>query len=269
MLVVHHLSAALKLIGITVLLMTPLVGANADVDISKKVVPIITLLLNESFYRLLNDTGITWGGDYESGNKDTCTSNISGPQDCNQGRDATHNDDSDGHAGFSFTKLDENGNPLVDQSIDYATTPWSCVKDNVTGLVWEVKQNKNGVEDAENIHDADNKYEWGGTTAQGPNYGVHYREWDELVDGSNNASFCGFKDWRVPTINELENLVSFNRTDPSIDTDYFPNTYASNFWSASPLANNQNDAWYVFFHDGQSNNYDRGSEWRVRLVRSG
>ncbi len=54
----------------------------------------------------LNDTGITWGGDYPSGNNTTCTSNIAAPQDCNQGRDATHNDDSDGHAGFSFTKLD-------------------------------------------------------------------------------------------------------------------------------------------------------------------
>ncbi len=88
----------------------------------------------------LNDTGITWSGEYPSGNNVDCTSTtITSPQDCNQGRDATHNDDSDGHAGFSFTKLDANGTPLADQSVDYATTPWSCVQDNVTGLVWEVK----------------------------------------------------------------------------------------------------------------------------------
>ncbi|MCP3952026.1 MAG: hypothetical protein GY697_07375, partial [Desulfobacterales bacterium] len=89
-------------------------------------------------YSLLNDTGIDWGGEYTSGNNSDCTSNTV-PQDCDQGRDASNNNNSDGHAGFSFTKLDANGNPLVDQSIDYATTPWSCVKDNVTGLVWEVK----------------------------------------------------------------------------------------------------------------------------------
>ncbi len=109
----------------------------------------------------LNDTGITWGGEYPSGNNATCTSNIiTSPQDCHQGRDATHNDDSDGHAGFSFTKLDEFGTPLADQSVDYAITPWACVQDNVTGLVWEVK-----ITDG-SIHDRNNVYRWGDTSWQ-------------------------------------------------------------------------------------------------------
>ena len=34
-------------------------------------------------------------------------------QDAQDGRDKTHDDDSDGHAGFSFTKLDANGNALA------------------------------------------------------------------------------------------------------------------------------------------------------------
>ena len=65
-------------------------------------------------------------------------------QDCSHGRDTTHNDNSDGHAGFSYTKLDSNGKPLPDQTVDYATTPWACVKDNVTGLIWEVKTDDGG-----------------------------------------------------------------------------------------------------------------------------
>ena len=60
----------------------------------------------------LNDTGVDWGGDYDNGNNSACSSNVSAPQDCHQGRDATHDDDSDGHAGFAFTKLDSSGNAL-------------------------------------------------------------------------------------------------------------------------------------------------------------
>ena len=116
------------------------------------IVPITALLLlgkgdNSSVVAVpLNDTGITWSGNYASGNNTECIAsttpdgdNVVAAQDCSHGRDATHNDDSDGHAGFSYTKLDSNGVPLANQNADYATTPWACVRDNVTGLIWEVK----------------------------------------------------------------------------------------------------------------------------------
>ncbi|MCP3953600.1 MAG: DUF1566 domain-containing protein, partial [Desulfobacterales bacterium] len=172
-------------------------------------------------------------------------------------------------AGFSFTKLDAVGNAL-----DSSASSWSCVKDNVTGLVWEVKQNMDGSADANNIHDADNTYRWGGKTHLGTGYGTYYNDWDALVDGSNTASFCGFSDWRVPTLKELENLVSFDRTDPSIDTVYFPNTYALDFWSATPyfggLNGGSDSAWGVTFLAGTSvpAGFRYGNE-RVRLVRGG
>ncbi|MCP3953421.1 MAG: DUF1566 domain-containing protein, partial [Desulfobacterales bacterium] len=169
-----------------------------------------------------------------------------------------------GHAGFSFTKLDAVGNAL-----DSSASSWSCVKDNVTGLVWEVKQNKDGSADANNIHDADNTYRWGGETAQETSYGTYHPDWDDLVEGSNTASFCGFSDWRVPTLKELENLVSFYRNSPSIDTVYFPNTYASYFWSPSPYANSSSHAWGVDFSYGNAYGSNRGNFKYVRLVRSG
>ncbi|WP_457671444.1 Lcl domain-containing protein [Thiolapillus sp.] len=206
----------------------------------------------------LNDTGITWGGDYPNGNNATCTSNINAPQDCNQGRDATHNDDSDGHAGFSFTKLDANGNPLPPSAVS-----WSCVKDNITGLVWEVKTTDGG------IHDKDNTYRWGGLTAQGSGYGTYYNDWDVLVNGSNSEQLCGFNDWRVPTRQELQGLVNYNRINPAIDTAYFPNTVGSHFWSSSPYANASDYAWNVSFYNGYAYYYYRGVSRHVRLVRSG
>ena len=57
----------------------------------------------------LNDTGITWGGSYDSGNNKSCTSNntIDASQDCDQGRDAqavagTLVKTGSGEAGFDF-----------------------------------------------------------------------------------------------------------------------------------------------------------------------
>lgn len=207
----------------------------------------------------LNDTGITWGADYLSGNNATCTSNISAPQDCHHGRDATHNDDSDGHAGFSFTKLDMSGNPLPASAIR-----WSCVRDNVTGLIWEVKTDDGG------IHDKDITYRWGGITRQG-NYGteLYYDDWDDLVNGSNTENLCGFNDWRVPTTQELMSIVDNSRYYPSIDTNYFPNTMSSHFWSASPFAPFPSYAWYVYFSYGYSDNNGRNYYRYVRLVRFG
>ena len=207
----------------------------------------------------LNDTGITWGGNYPEGNNTTCTSNIDAPQDCHQGRDATRNDNADGHAGFSYTKLDQSGN-----SLPATAATWSCVRDNVTGLVWEGKTDDGG------IHDRDNTYRWGGTTALGTGYGTYYPDWDTLVDGSNSQRLCGFSDWRVPTRAELQGLVHYGRINPTIDTDYFPNTPASYFWSASPSGDSSSYAWGVHFRNGLAYGYyPRSGNYHVRLVRSG
>ena len=55
----------------------------------------------------------------------------------------------------SYTKLDENGDELDDSA-----TSWAMVRDNVTGLIWEVKQNKDDTPNYSNPHDADNTYTW-------------------------------------------------------------------------------------------------------------
>lgn len=63
----------------------------------------------------LNDTGITFGANYSTGNNTTCTGETVSAQDCSIGRDATA-------GGFDFT------------------TQGSCVKDGVTKLTWSPHQ---------------------------------------------------------------------------------------------------------------------------------
>ena len=233
----------------------------------------------------LNDTGITWGGGYSSGNNADCSSNIAAEQDCHQGRDAQAAagklvKKGGGKAGFDFTRLNNDGSEYTGSG-DYDQAPWSCVRDNVTGLVWEVKT-KSGTADTEadiqagkslNIHHKDNRYRWGGVTAIGRTHaqkeGDYYDDWNALVNGSNTARLCGFNDWRVPKREELISVVDYGKHSPSIDADYFPNTTSDWFWSASPYAYYYYNAWVVYFNNGYDYNYTRNYTYRVRLVRGG
>ena len=212
----------------------------------------------------LNDTGIVWGGNYPHYNNSTCTGETIAQQDCSHGRDAraaagTLNKIGGGAAGFDFTRLNADGSNYTGSG-DYNAEPWACVRDNHTGLIWEVKTNDGG------IHDKDHTYRWGGKTAlvnqqaRDDGWGDFYDDWDTLVDGSNNKSLCGLSNWRVPTVNELTSIVnlgvhwntSLPSTDP-IDTDYFPNFTAwRRYWSSSPrhFYACPNCAHIVFFKHG-------------------
>ncbi len=169
-----------------------------------------------------------------------------------------------------FTRLNFNGSTHTGTS--YSSSPWSCVKDSTTKLVWEVKTKSSG------IHNKDNTYQWGGISAIGrddtPRVGKYYDDWNSLVNGANAESLCGFTNWRVPTPNELRSIVDSDKTDPSINTAYFPNTVSHFFWSSSPLLrfSNKHASFVVFSHSDTGlfdAYYDRNDDKAVRLVRGG
>ena len=151
----------------------------------------------------------------------------------------------------SYTKLDANGNDLPDSA-----TEWVMVRDNVTGLIWEVKT------DDGSIHDKDNTYTW--QDAQ-----------DTFITQVNTSSFGGHSDWRLPTIKELASILNLLGTHPTIDSDFFPNTLTSNtptpyYWSSSTHAENTDDAWYFYFHYSDVNRYhSKAYHHHVRCVRGG
>ncbi|MDO8947226.1 MAG: DUF1566 domain-containing protein [Desulfocapsaceae bacterium] len=236
-----------------------------------------------TFTPTLNDTGITWGGSYPTGNNADCTGEEIGAQDCSHGRDFTNNDPSDGHAGFSFTKIANNGTELpATATLGSGAGEWACTRDNVTGLIWEVKTSDDG------LRDQNDSYYWyntdpttnggavgyadPGNTCEGYIAGqpVTYCNTEAYTARVNTAGLCGLSDWRMPSVKELEGIVSFDRSLPAIDTNFFPNTpQYSVVWSGSPYADYSDYAWYVGFGYGYSGIVLRYNNYQVRLVRGG
>ncbi|MDF1762156.1 MAG: DUF1566 domain-containing protein [Oleibacter sp.] len=259
----------------------------------------------------LNDTGITLCGNYDADNEGQWSSQIvcktSGAtkssngidangktvpagQDALYGRDALALTDSikkigAGNAGFDFTRINSDGSQYSGNG-DYSIDPWACVQDNVTDLMWEVKDTSNDVK-GDSLNDADDLYNWynSDSTNNGGSEGFENDDGNicfgyDALDNKrfcntqafttriNNQGLCGASDWRMPTREELRGIVHFGRSNPSIDTAFFPNTRAAEYWSASPSINNRYGTRIVLFTDGSDSSINRNYSGHVRLVRS-
>lgn len=199
-------------------------------------------------------------------------------QDCRYGRDAAQAKGvlykiGDGAAGFDYTKIANNGTDLAaSAALGTGATDWACTRDNLTGLVWEVKATAG-------LRNKDHYYRWynsdsstnggdagtanGGSCSDGTGCDT-----EKFVADVNTAQLCGYTDWRLPSKRELATLTHNGAgSEPFIDTTYFPNTRSSNYWSATTHAEYTNQAWLVDFYDGVVNNDWKMFAKNVLLVR--
>ena len=184
-----------------------------------------------------------------------------------------------GKAGFDFTRLNANGDEQ-----DASADTWSCVRDNVTGLVWEVKTDDGA------FQDKDYTYSWyseevnggfeGDQTGANATCLLTSCNTSAYVQAVNAQGLCGFYDWRLPNHHELFSLMHLGIADDvAIDEDYFPNTGAVSteplwYWTSVPSADGVNsddaqNAWALDFDSGVDNFLNKSSAARVRLVRAG
>ncbi|MFC3121495.1 Lcl C-terminal domain-containing protein [Agaribacter flavus] len=188
-----------------------------------------------------------------------------------------------GDQGFDFTRLNENGD-----QVDNTALPWRCVRDNITGLVWETKVSQ----DISNLHHADHVFTWYqsenngnfegdvnemSTTCANPNGQCNT---EAFVDAVNEQGLCGFFDWRLPTHQELQSIIHYGKSIfPLIDSEYFPfsgdsGSQALWYWTNVSSADGVNDdtamnAWAFDFKSGVDNFLSKSVHARVRLVRAG
>lgn len=256
--------------------------------IPRRLIPLLIVLSAQSAFAAgLNDTGINFCAD-DTVKTANCTT-VAGTtgthprQDAVNGRDAqaaagTLAKIGGGGKGFDFTKIANNGSTLpASAALGAGSNDWACTKDNVTGLVWEVKTTSG-------LRSQSHTYGWkdsnpatnggvvGGTA--GTCFEAGRCDTESYVIDVVTAGLCGATNWRMPTIKELDSIVDLGRASPTIDPDYFPNTVGGYYWSGSPVAYTQSGTsfvWYLEFSRGSiANNTSRNNGYgaMVRLVRS-
>lgn len=230
----------------------------------------------------INDTGVERCANTNTNNLNCPVVGFEG-QDGEFGRDAkalagTLTKIGGGVAGFDYSKIAADGSVLAIQNVAWdsngseaAGSQWSCVRDNLTGLIWEVKTAEVG------LRDMNNTYSWynpdintNGGIAGMQNGGIctgSVCDTNAFVQAVNSQSLCGAKDWRLPTRLELMGIANNGRDYPAIDTAYFPNTKSIRFWTSSPMANDASYAWTGHFSIGGFAGLRKIEGGQIRLVR--
>ena len=93
--------------------------------------------------------------------------------------------------------------------------------------------------------------------------------WEDAISYCEGLSLAGNDNWRLPNIKELESITDDTLSYPIIDTNFFPDAYASSYWSSTTYASTSSYAWPVFFSNGHVINQSKISSHYVRCVRAG
>ena len=94
--------------------------------------------------------------------------------------------------------------------------------------------------------------------------------WYEAQEYCSMLSYAGFSSgWRVPTMKELVSIVDYTQSNPSIDSNFFPNTPATVFWTSTGYQGDSGSglAWYVYFLNSYVNSVSINVSNNVRCVR--
>lgn len=219
-------------------------NASGNLDMGRSVAAAVIRYYPEP----LNDSGVTGCG--------TTSGNPSNPQSCPQtgypAQDAEIGRTADSYAGtlpqagsgvfgYDFTALGFDGEPTFNQDLTakgYSSHPWACLRDNWTGLVWEVPQPAA----AAGLFDASYLYTWYNPDSNtnggdpGKAKGSYYKlDTYHFVKKINEVKLCGFSDWRLPTAAELRNLVNIGAPGSPVDPiQAIPTMQSAGYWTATP-----------------------------------
>lgn len=150
----------------------------------------------------------------------------------------------------------------------------TCVFDNQTGLLWEVKTDIAGLHNFRNTYswyspvEAHKELDYRGLENGGVCAGSACDTW-HYVQAVNEAGYCGYEDWRVPGKDELFSVSDLMRADnpPTTNTEFFVYAQPAEYWSGNDYSFQWDAAWAWNFEYG----HDR-VDWKktpkfVRLVR--
>ncbi|PID45015.1 MAG: hypothetical protein CSB47_10240 [Proteobacteria bacterium] len=175
-----------------------------------------------------------------------------------------------------FYKIGSNSERLADDSKE-----WACVEDTTTQLFWQKR------DPASDLHDVNEAYRWYQPEHNNPGqprsnpelpgidiscYGYRsddpatYCNTHAFIQRVNQSNYCGFDDWRLPTIEELLSLsTGAADNQPALDLAYFPFYDPFAYWTRS--VNQDGVVLTVIQGNKVLSNSERSDHILVRLVR--
>jgi hypothetical protein len=162
---------------------------------------------------------------------------------------------------ISCTGTGQDGDLRKGLSRVYVDNGDGTITDQRTGLMWE-KLSRDG-----SVHDHNTSYTWANAFAV-------------KIATLNSTAFAGHTDWRVPNVNEIQSLVDYDRTTPSIspafNTGCIPGCTVLTcsctdpfaiYWTSTTSQFSGSSAWYQSFDLSFRNSQPKTVAGRVRAVR--
>lgn len=161
-----------------------------------------------------------------------------------------------------WQKIDNNGKHVAQNK-----GPWRCVIDTKTGLVWENKQVNEGISHYSwTYNQGDGREHINGSCTQLANCTTR-----DLIEAANREQWCGQKNWRLPSIEELQSLLDHSKPSPEtkICDCFLPKTQRSSYWSETQVNTDKGLLYQALnFQTGEVKALPSTATVYVRLVSS-
>ena len=173
---------------------------------------------------------------------------------------------------FDMTRINQDGS--VNDGSDYAKKPWACVRDNQSGLLWEVKKSEPGLQNINNTYswyDPDEKSNGGyaGKANAGVCTGSDCDTYS-YANAINALKLCGSDDWYLPSRYELNTIVdtSIPLPGPTLPKAFFPESLAGKYWTDTTFRTRRAAAWVWRFDQGGDYVAEKSETLNVRLTHA-
>ena len=189
--------------------------------------------------------------------------------------------------GRDYSKIANDGSELpASATLGSSPGDWACTRDNITGLIWEIKTSDGG------LRDQSHNYTWydeddsrnggdgnegasGSDTCSGtlPSGLCNTAAYISAVNALGGSGLCGGSDWRLPRLQELISLVHYDSANGNneVDFEWLPNAARGtvNHWSADSVGFAPSSAWVAVLGGGGLTSFTAKTQARtVILVRT-